>query len=78
MIRSCLDLVAIAIDGRTVSDVHDQLLDSPRNQKMTHAWYVSALSSAYWNWCDNVDGISDKYRLHSNGTKTLPLGSPNY
>jgi hypothetical protein len=36
MIRSCLDLVAITNDGSTVSDV-DQLPDSPRNQKMTHA-----------------------------------------
>jgi hypothetical protein len=33
MIRSCLDLVVIAIDGSTGSDVQD----SPRNQKMTHA-----------------------------------------
>jgi hypothetical protein len=30
------------------------------------------MSSAYWNWFDNVDGISDKYRLNSNGAKTLP------
>jgi hypothetical protein len=37
MIRSCLDLVAIAIDGSIGSDVQDQLRDSPRNQKMTHA-----------------------------------------
>jgi hypothetical protein len=27
-------------------------------KKMTHD--VSAMSSAYWNWFDNVDGISDK------------------
>jgi hypothetical protein len=37
MIRSSLDLVAIANDRRTSSDVQDQLRDSPRNQKMTHA-----------------------------------------
>jgi hypothetical protein len=37
MIRSCLDLVAIAIDGSIDSDVQDQLRDSPRNHKMTHA-----------------------------------------
>jgi hypothetical protein len=36
MIRSCFDLVAIAIDGRIDSDVQDQLRDLPRNQKMTH------------------------------------------
>jgi hypothetical protein len=36
-IRPCLDLVAIAIDGSTNSDVQDQLQDSPHNQKMTHA-----------------------------------------
>jgi hypothetical protein len=57
MIRSCLDLDAIGIDGSTGSDVQDQ--DTPDNQKMTH---VSAMSSAYWNLFDNVDGISDKYR----------------
>jgi hypothetical protein len=37
MIRSCLDLVAIAIDVSTGSDVQDQLKDSPHNQKMIHA-----------------------------------------
>jgi hypothetical protein len=37
MIRSCLDLVAIAIDGSTGSNVQDQLRDTPRNHKMTHA-----------------------------------------
>jgi hypothetical protein len=38
MIRSCLNLVTIAMDVSTGSDVHqDQLRDSPRNQKMTHA-----------------------------------------
>jgi hypothetical protein len=37
MIRSCLDLVEIAIDGSTSSDIQYQLRDSPRNQKMTHA-----------------------------------------
>jgi hypothetical protein len=63
MIRSCLDLVAIAIVGNTDSNVQDQLQDSPRNQKM---------SSAYWNWFDNVDEISNKYKLNNNGTKTLP------
>jgi hypothetical protein len=37
MIWSCLELVVIAIDGSTSSDVQDQLRDSPRNQKMAHA-----------------------------------------
>jgi hypothetical protein len=37
MIRSCLDLVAIAIDGSTGSDVQDQLGDLSRHQKMSHA-----------------------------------------
>jgi hypothetical protein len=37
IIRFCLVLVAIAIDGSTDSDVQDQLQDSPSNQKMTHA-----------------------------------------
>jgi hypothetical protein len=36
-IQSCLDLVAIAIDGSSGSDVQDQLRDLPRHQKMTHA-----------------------------------------
>jgi hypothetical protein len=37
MIRTCLDLVAIAIDGSTGSEVQDQFHDSPpRNQKMIH------------------------------------------
>jgi hypothetical protein len=35
-------------------------------------WYVSAISSAYWNLFDNVDGITDKYMLNNNGAKTLP------
>jgi hypothetical protein len=37
MIRFCLDLVAITLDGSTGSDVQDQLQDSSSNQKMTHA-----------------------------------------
>jgi hypothetical protein len=37
MILSCLDLVAIAIDVSTSSDVQDQHRDLPRIQKMTHA-----------------------------------------
>jgi hypothetical protein len=37
IIRSRLDLVAIAIDGSTGSDVQDQLRDTTCNQKMTHA-----------------------------------------
>jgi hypothetical protein len=36
MIRSCLDLDAITIDGSTSSDVQAQLRDKPRSQKMTH------------------------------------------
>jgi hypothetical protein len=34
--------------------------------------YVDAMSSAYKNWFEIVDGITDKYRLISNGAKTLP------
>jgi hypothetical protein len=37
MIRLCLDLVAITIDGSAGSDVQDQIRDSLRNHKMTHA-----------------------------------------
>jgi hypothetical protein len=70
IIQSCLDLVAIAIDGITGLVVQNLLRDSPRNHKMTHA--VSVMSSAYWNWFDNIDGISDKYKLNTNGAKTLP------
>jgi hypothetical protein len=27
------------------------------------AWNISAISSAYWNCFDNVDGTSDKYKF---------------
>jgi hypothetical protein len=37
MIRSCFDLIANANDENTGSNFHDQLRDSPRNQKMAHA-----------------------------------------
>jgi hypothetical protein len=44
-----------------------------QSENDSSCWYVSAMSSAYWNWFDNVDGILDKYRLNS--AKTLPWGS---
>jgi hypothetical protein len=53
MTRSSLDLLAIASDRSTGSDVQDQL-------------------RFHQNWFDNVDRISDKYRLNSNGAKTIP------
>jgi hypothetical protein len=63
MIRSCLDLVAMTNDLSTGSEVQDQLRDLPCNQKMTHAGML-------------VGMLSDKYRLNSNGAKTLLRGDP--
>jgi hypothetical protein len=71
MIQSCLDLVAIAINGSTGSDVQDQLRDLPRNQKMTHAGMLVQCHQHIGTGFDNVDLISDKYRLNSNEAKTL-------
>jgi hypothetical protein len=73
MIRSCLDLVAIAIDGSTGSvqtfKINSRFGSQSENDS---CWYVSAMSSAYLNWFDNAVRISVKYRLNSNGAKTLP------
>jgi hypothetical protein len=42
-----MDLVAIAIDGGTGSDVQNQFRDSPRNQKMTHVMSAPKLAQYY-------------------------------
>jgi hypothetical protein len=76
IIRSSLDLVVIAMDGNSWFRRSRSTSRFASQSENDSCWYVSAMSSAYWNWFDNVDGTSDKYRLNSNGTKILPWGNP--
>jgi hypothetical protein len=40
------------------------------------AWYVNAMSSAYWDKFEEENGRPDMYRLKNIGAKTLPCGKP--